>query len=154
MHTLMHTLKPRGAWSKQRQTKKSGKEYRQPPCRKHTPMTGVDLDMGMGRGMWNQVQQSPSVLLSLLEKHLVPNGFHRLRFKGQVHHFLPSFSFYHPFFPPASTLFSPSFLYISNCPQNPIPDVLSCCRIFYTETHTATHSHCNIAHPRGRGTGP
>lgn len=96
-HSCTH-LNPEAPGQSRGKRKSQDKEYRQPPCRKHTPMAGVDLDLGMGRGMWNQVQQSPSVLLSLLEKHLVPNGFHRWRFKGQVHHFLPSFSFYHPSF--------------------------------------------------------
>lgn len=128
--------------------------YGQPVSKTHTYGAGVDLDLGMDRGMWLQSAASVLSVLPLLEKTPCSNGFHRLQFKGQVHCFLPSFTFYLSLLPPASTLSSPSFLHISNCPQNLILAVLPCCRIFRIETHTATHSHNNIAHPRGRGTGP
>lgn len=65
------------------------------------------------------------------------------------------FSFYHsPFPPPAPTLFSPLFHTSPIARQNPLLDALSGCRLFRYSTHRNTHSHCNIAHPRGRGTGP
>lgn len=67
-------------------------------CRKHTPMAGVDLDLGMDRGMWLQSAASALSVLPLLEKTPCSNGFHRLQFKGLVHCFLPSFTLYHPSF--------------------------------------------------------
>lgn len=100
-----------------------------------------------------RVQPPPSLSFPCWKKTPCSNGFHRLQFKGQVHCFLPSFTFYLSLLPPTSTLSSPSFLHISNCPQNLILAVRPCCRISHIETHTVRHSHSNIAHPREEGQG-
>lgn len=115
-----------------------------------TSTAGWTEEFGLG------VRWSLSVSLPLLKTHLASDGFRRLRFKGQVRYPLPSFSFYHPT-PPFLLLrsFFPLFRTSPTAPQNPHLEVLSRCRLFrYSRhTHTATHSHSDIAHPRGRGTG-
>lgn len=121
--------------------------YRQPLCWKHTPMAGVGFRDGRRNVDWER---------GGLWKHtLLLMAFTDCGLKAKCSILCPPL---HSIIPSSSSLSCALFPPFSVPLQ--LPHKTHILRSFLTAgfsiqyTHAATHSHSDIAHPRGTGTGP